>query len=580
MGPKTYQEVILKSGSSSPKEGNGEHAVERAVPDRHIEKSTHPAWSGFVSRLVRLLMGIGVVSILAPAIALVLPQHGDEHAAPGTAQALAAMERDPTLSIVGPNATIAPSSVDTAASFGIPPTKSSVEAEEDTATTVGHQESHREHDVDDGQANDRSSTTASSNPPKSATSISWTGQNSGTITGSVCPCNVTGIAELKGDVILQGDLIVDGGSLVARPGVNVEGNGFQIMFMNGGKADFQGSKVFTWSDRGAKQNLQRDIEFRNMRRIMWMGKAGASTLKYFTVRDSGTSTVGDYPLHWHLNGNSTRGTVVEGVVVVNGKNHAYVPHGSHGITFKDVIAKNTKGDAFWWDPPGTNDCNERDRFCTADNSNDIIWDHALVDTVTNGPGDERGFRLAGFVLGAGSGNVIRNSSAINIAPTHVRSCSGFHWPEGIGHNVGGSTWTFQNNQSLNPSGCHGIFVWQNTSERHVVENFSGGGIEHGAYGNSYEYRGIDVPYAEVHAAGWSVDGGRIGTVITKKHRQDTTPTVTFRDVAIDRLVIRNAGDSGEIAGHYVFQNTGLTCNDVEYQLAVPGTKVIIDGTEC
>ncbi len=126
--------------------------------------------------------------------------------------------------------------------------------------------------------------------------------------------------------------------MIARPGVDVEGNGFQIMFTNGAKADFQGTPVFTWSNNGAKQNLVRDINFRNLRRIIFTG-AGPSTLRYFTISDSGTPTPGDFPLHFHLNGDSVRGTLVDGVVVLNGANHAFVPHGSHGITFKDTIAE-------------------------------------------------------------------------------------------------------------------------------------------------------------------------------------------------------------------------------------------------
>ena len=41
------------------------------------------------------------------------------------------------------------------------------------------------------------------------------------ITGNACPCTVSGVSELKGTVNLKGDLIVDGGVLVARAGVKV-----------------------------------------------------------------------------------------------------------------------------------------------------------------------------------------------------------------------------------------------------------------------------------------------------------------------------------------------------------------------
>jgi hypothetical protein len=403
---------------------------------------------------------------------------------------------------------------------------------------------------------------------------------SGTITGEACPCTVTGTVELIGDISLQGDLTVDGGTLVARPGVNVVGNGFQIIFILGGKADFQGTPVFTWSGDGSNANLKRDINFTGLRRIMFTGNAGASVLRYFTVRNSGTPEFDDYPLHWHLNGDSTRGTIVEGVVVVNGANHAFVPHGSNGITFKDTIAKDTAGDAYWWNPPGTNETCSFQKFCTLDNSNDITYDHALVYGVTNGPTETRGFRLAGFTLGAGSGNVVKNSAAINISPSTVKDCAGFQWPEGANQNVGGNVWTFVNNFSISASGCAGIFVWQNDGNPHVIEGFSGGGINHGAYANNYEYRDVDVPYLIVHAAGWRVAGGRIGTVTAVKHRNTDTPTVQLDNVSVGRFVINNAVDSGDVPGYYVLNNTGLECGDIEYQNVVPGTRVFIDDVEC
>ena len=411
----------------------------------------------------------------------------------------------------------------------------------------------------------------------STTTHTTTHASGDTITGEACPCMVTGTTILVGTINLKGDILVDGGTLIARPGVIVNGNGHQIMFMNGGKADFQGTKVFTWSNNGANVNLNRDIEFRNMRRIMFHAGAGPSVLKYFTVRDSGTASVlGDYPLHWHLNGNSTRTTIVEGVVVINGKNHAYVPHGSNGITFKDIIAKNTVDNAFWWDSPGTNSCDTIRRECTTDNSNNVVVDHALVDGVTP-EADHRGFRLAGFVLGAGSGNEISNSAAINVGGQ--KDCAAFQWPEAASQNVGGNVWTFTNN--FGTSNCHGIFVWQNDGNRHVIDGFRGGGIDHGAYGNKYEYRNIDVPYVELHADGWTITSGSIDTVIAQRHRSgDGLAIIRISETQVGRLIINNATDSGDVKGEYHFTNTGMTCTDVEYRNVVPGTRVIIDGSEC
>ncbi|MCH8062421.1 MAG: hypothetical protein IH861_07955, partial [Chloroflexi bacterium] len=292
---------------------------------------------------------------------------------------------------------------------------------------------------------------------------------------------------------------------------------------------------------------------------------------------SGTPTPGDFPLHWHLNGDSTRGTIVEGVVVINGANHAFWPHGSHGITFKDTIAKNISGDAYGWDGPGDNETCSFQKYCTRDNSNDITYDHALAYNVDNGNGS-RGFRLTGFLLGAGTGNVIRNSVATNVSPGHIKDCSGFHWPEGANGNKGGNVWKFINNRSSSSSGCHGIFVWQNDGNPHVIDGFTGGGIDHGAYGNRYVYKNIDVPYFEVHAVGVRITSGKIDTVFTRSVRSDSVPTAVFENVSINRFVIQNG--NRELPGHYVPNNTGLGCEDIEYENVATGTTVIIDGEEC
>ena len=408
----------------------------------------------------------------------------------------------------------------------------------------------------------RDSTTSEQHATSSSTPATHPG---GVISGNSCPCSITGTVTLKGHIELKGDLVVDGGHLVARSGVEVHGNGHQIMLMNGATADIQGTPTSTWSGSGANTNVARDINFRNLQRIMFHGGAGTSVLKYFAVFDSGTPALGDYPLHWHLNGDTTRGTLVEGVAVVNGANHAFVPHGSHGITFKDTIAKNITGSAYWWDPEGTNGP-------SIDNSNDIVFDHVLADDVHLAHGAKGYHRVAGFVLGDGAENVLRNSAAINISGG--ADCSGFHWPE-----KAESTWTFRNNYSMSQD-CHGIFVWQNNVNTHVIDEFNGGGISQGAYRNSYEYAHVDVAYFVLHAAGITVRDSLIGTVIAQQHRNTAQPTGVFENVTIEHFIVANADNSGEVPGMYVLTNTGLECGDIEYQKVVPGTQVIIDGSKC
>jgi len=362
--------------------------------------------------------------------------------------------------------------------------------------------------------------------------------------------------------------MVMGGTLVARPGVNVNGNGFQIMFMEGGRADFQGSKVFTWSGNGSNANLKRDINFTNMKRIMFHQGAGKSTLRYVAVRDSGGTALGDYPIHFHLNGNSTRGTLVEGVVVVNSKHHAFVPHGSHGITFRDTIAKNVAGTAYWWDPGRGKNC-----------SDDILYDHALADHVTNTPGDDRGFRLEAFRLGCGRGNVIQGSIALNVNPTHPKDCSGFHWPEndeGI--------WRFSNNASFG-SKCEGIFIWQNTDLAHLINGYRGDPIENGAYVNRYVFSNIDTVEIVAHALGHNggpviYENGSVDTVYVPRHTLEGKNPIVFRDLQIGRFIVDNASNGGTMPGRYLLDNTNLACGDIEYISVVPGTSIVVDGVSC
>jgi hypothetical protein len=388
-------------------------------------------------------------------------------------------------------------------------------------------------------------------------------------------------SQLVGDVSLCGNLHVIGATLTARAGVSVDGNGYEIMFMDGASADWQGTSTFTWSGDGTNANLVRDININNVSRVMFHMGAGVSTIRFLRIDDSGTSTLGFYPLHFHLNGNSMRGTLVEGVVVSDSANHAFVPHGTHGITYRNNIAKNIAGAAFWWDGPGTTNCNTFRKFCTADNSNDIIVEHMLVDGVTNSPGDDRGFRLAAYTLGAGSGNEIRNSTARNVRPSHVKDCSGFQWPESANQNVGGNVWVFENNAAFNPSGCSGIFVWQNDGSLHVVQGFvSPTGINHGAYVNRYSYRNIDVPSFTGHALGWEIRDSNVGNVVMVGHSLTGSPN-QFHNVTMDSFTVNNqAGVSSPKPGTYILNNTNIECSDVIIRSMVVGTRIIIDGEEC
>ncbi|MEE8375213.1 MAG: hypothetical protein V3S26_02705, partial [Acidimicrobiia bacterium] len=255
------------------------------------------------------------------------------------------------------------------------------------------------------------------------------------------------------------------------------------------------------------------------------------------------------------------------VVVQNSANHAFVPHGSHGITFRDTIAKNTASEPYWWNPPP---------FQSGDHSdatNDVLYDHALADGVTNAPGDNRGFRLSAFQLGEGEGNAVINSVARNVTPSNPTNCSGFHWPE-----AQGATWEFSNNASYG-SACNGIFVWQNNQLDHIIDGFRGDGIEHGAYKNRYDYRNVDVDFVTVHAVGWTITGGSLGDVLIRRQSLTGDP-VRFTNVTIDSFTVDNAENGGSTPATFILTNTNLACADVVYRSIVPGTTVTINGKSC
>lgn len=393
-------------------------------------------------------------------------------------------------------------------------------------------------------------------------------ETTGSITGDACPCTVTGTVELKGEVNLKGDLMVKGGTLVARPGVRINGNRFQIAFMGGGKADFRGSQVATWSGNGSNANLKRDIEFRNLRRIMFHDTA-PSVLSYISVIDSGTLGVeDDYPLHWHFSGDSSRGTVVEGVVVLNGQNHAYVPHASHGITFRNIMAKNTLGtQAFWWNTTRMSPCPSDSRGkCTLNDSHNISVDRALIDGVT-GPGT----RIAAFAMGQGNNNSLTNSVTRNVGSS--ASCSGYLWDADT-H----GDWFFSSNTAMSGPCERAIFHWQNREDGEVIQDFKSNlQIDHGAYRNTHEYRNIDVPIFVGHALGYTVRDSRIGHVILEKHPTTGGDPVEFINVTLDKISVRDAqGDSGV----YIFDETNITCGEVQLESAHSASKVIVNGVDC
>lgn len=233
-------------------------------------------------------------------------------------------------------------------------------------------------------------------------------------------------------------------------------------------------------------NLSQTVTLRNLKRIM-LHEATApnqQTLKWIKVLDCGEAGVlGMYPVHFHQLYDNSRGSVVEGVVVEGGRNHAFVPHGSHGISFPNCVAYNTTGVAFWWDRPIPSQSPPH----TGNDSDDIAWDDCLSmwSKPSTMAGENGG--LAGFWLGAGKNVSCVGSVATCVPVSGNDQRAGFTWPE----NANRIPWDFRNCVGHN-LGDNAIFVWQNDDDPHFVEDFvayncGDTGIAHGAYVNQYRY---------------------------------------------------------------------------------------------
>ncbi|MFF4651642.1 right-handed parallel beta-helix repeat-containing protein [Streptomyces sp. NPDC001380] len=214
--------------------------------------------------------------------------------------------------------------------------------------------------------------------------------------------------------------------------------------------------------------------------LRWLGPRRATGETWASPQGTAPVTepvLGRYALHFHLLGDTSRGTTVEGVVVRDAGNHAFVPHGSHGITFRSCVSHDTQEDAYWWD-------GAPDTRTPQGPSDDILYESCVASRTRREPGF-RAYRLTGFSLGAGHGS--RALDCVAVGVQGAEGASGYEWPEG-----GEGVWTFERCLAHNNLE-DGVFVWLNTSRRHVVSDFvayhnGGWGIEHGAYLNDFTYR--------------------------------------------------------------------------------------------
>jgi hypothetical protein len=283
--------------------------------------------------------------------------------------------------------------------------------------------------------------------------------------------------------------------------------------------------------------------------------------RYMAPDFGGSDVTGRYGLHFHHNGSGSNGTVVDGVVIRDTKGHAFVPHESTGITFKNVIAYNVRGEAYWWDP--------------GDTATGILFDRAVAANVRGANGGEN-HTLGAFYLGIGANVSVTNSVVVGMQRETGANRSGYIWPEDDE-----ATWLFKGNTAHNNQ-VNGIFVWQNNEDKHVIEDFTAyyngqSGIEHGAYTNSYVYNGLTLldngTAIHSHANGKPGSGGWTdtqvwanvvthgGTLFVDEREGSPDRPVRFVDCDLGNVVVRDTG--GNQPSAYDFIRCGLEPGDFD-----------------
>ncbi len=184
---------------------------------------------------------------------------------------------------------------------------------------------------------------------------------------------------------------------------------------------------------------------------------------------------GRYGLHFHMCGKGSVGSKVTGVVIRDCGSHAFVPHLSDGVTFSDCIAFGVNEDAYWWDNP--------------DRSNDIQYRHCMAAKLVPIP-INRGYRLAGFNLGLGSGLV--TNDCVVAGNRGNDAASGFIWPKQT-NSSSNLVWSMTNCVAHNNK-WSGIYFWHNDTSQHTVTDFTSFynriGFEHGSYWNLLHVDGL------------------------------------------------------------------------------------------
>lgn len=239
-------------------------------------------------------------------------------------------------------------------------------------------------------------------------------------------------------------------------------------------------------------------------------------LRHMGPRQGEEEVLGRYAVHFHVDHDGSRGSLLEGVVAYDSTGHGFAAHLSNGVTFRECIAHDMVDDAFWWDLSleGGRDLVPSD---------DIVYERCVASFVKSG-GNSR-FNLTGFLMGAGDGNIARGCVATGVEGG-AESSAGFHWPS---HSRDDNVWTFEDNIAHN-NRHSGIYFWQNGAPRTIVDRFSvfhcGQGIFAGSYSNLASYRDCTIYACE--------SNGLIISALPARKGRRTGETITYEGMYIDQ----------------------------------------------
>ncbi|HEX5367510.1 MAG TPA: hypothetical protein VFW63_12705, partial [Acidimicrobiales bacterium] len=246
-------------------------------------------------------------------------------------------------------------------------------------------------------------------------------------------------------------------------------------------------------------NLTRNVRIEGTRHgrahVMLLGTRRPQAISHVALRHLGPQEEraggrgrrgigGRYSLHFHMAGDGSRGSLVEGVVACDGGNHSFVPHLSNGVTFRDCIAHDQAETAYWWDP--ATERQHGDEVPT----HDLLYERCVASHIR--PTDASEYDTAGFVLGTGRGNVARGCVATGILGRD-ESTPGYIWNPDSRDDA--HAWTFEDNLSHNNDGAS-LYFWINNTPPTVIDRFTAYhdrlGIRAGSYANLVSYRDVTV----------------------------------------------------------------------------------------